>query len=95
MAEAVSLSMILYSERKEFSRREKAQRSHRPVIRFSLVRSELRTKIGERIKSMRVVKPLLILSVTPLNLAVVPRSVWTNKLVPYPKLLGGKLKSCR
>ena len=91
----VSLSMILYSERKEFSRREKAQRPHRPIIRFSLVRSELRTKIGKRIKSMRVIKPLLILSVAPLNLAVVPRSVGPNKLVPYPELLSGKLKSCR
>ena len=28
------------------------QRTHRPIIRFSLVRSELRTKIGERIKAV-------------------------------------------
>ena len=49
---SVSLSMILYIERKEFSRREKAQRPHRTIIRSSLVRSELRAKIGERIKAV-------------------------------------------
>ena len=87
--------MILYIKSKEFSRREKAQRPHRAIIGSSLVRSELRTKIGERIKSVRVIEALLILSVTPLNLAVVPRSVGPNKLVPYPELLSGKLKSRR
>ena len=70
------------------------QRTHRTIIGSSLVRSELRTKIGERIKAVGIIKALLILSVAPLNLAVVPRSVWTNKLMPYPKLLRSKLKSC-
>ncbi len=28
------------------------QRTHRPIIKFSLVRSELRAKIGERIKAV-------------------------------------------
>ena len=87
--------MMLYIKSKEFSRREKVQRPHRAIIGSSLVRSELRTKIGERIKSVRVVEAFLILSVTSLNLAVVPRSVGTNKLVPYPKLFRGKLKSRR
>ncbi len=89
------MSMMLYSKRKEFGRREEEQRTHRTIVGSSLVRSELRTKIGERIEAVRIIEALLILSVASLNLAVVPRSVGTDKLMPYPELFRCKLKSCR
>ena len=58
------------------------------------MRSELRTKIGERVETMRIIESLLIFPVAALYFAIVAGCVWTDQFVADPKARGGQLKAC-
>ena len=70
---------------KFLTRRKPAQWTHRAVICATLVRSELRTKVGQREETVRVVEELLVFAVTSFYLAVMPRGIWPNELVADAK----------
>ena len=59
-----------------------------------MVRSELRTKIGERVETTRTVEALLVFPVAALYFAVVAGCVWTDQFVSDSKARGGQLKAC-
>ena len=59
-----------------------------------MVRSELRTKIGERVEAMRIIEALLVFPVAALYFAVVAGCVWTDQFVSDSKARGGQLKAC-
>ena len=50
-----------------------------------MVRSELRTKIGERVEAMRIIEALLVFPVAALYFAVVAGCVWTDQLCRIPR----------
>ena len=58
------------------------------------MRSELRTKIGERVEAMRIIEALLVFPVAALYFAVVAGCVWTDQFVSDSKARGGQLKAC-
>ena len=64
------------------------------VIVFSAVNSKLLFKVVKRIKSVSGIKIFVIFSVATLDLAVVPRRVWLDQLVPYPTLFEARLEQC-
>ena len=57
--------------------------------------SKLCCEIVQRIECMAGIKSFLILTVTALDLAIVPRSVGTNQFVPDAKLRSRLFKQCR
>ena len=75
-------------------RREPVKRTHGKVIVFSAVNSKLLFKVVKRIKSVSGIKIFVIFSVAAFNLAVVPRRVWLDQLVPYPTLFEARLEQC-
>ena len=58
-----------------------------------MVCSELRTKIGKREETVRVVETLLVFAVAALYFAVVAGCVRTDQFVPDPKPCGGQFKT--
>ena len=57
------------------------------------MRSELRTKIGERVETTRTVEALLVFPVAALYFAVVSGCVWTDQFVSDPKARSGQFKA--
>ena len=57
-----------------------------------MVSSELYTKIGERVKTMCIIKAFLVFSMAALNLAVVAWRVGADELVADAQLAGGLFK---
>lgn len=57
------------------------------------MRSELRTKIGERVETTRTVEALLVFPVAALYFAVVAGCVWTDQFVSDPKARSGQFKA--
>ena len=57
------------------------KRTHRTVVGATLVGSELPTKVGERVETVRVVEEFLVFSVAALDLAIVTRRIRTDQLV--------------
>ena len=84
------MSNILDSERKIireervklFTGRKPAKGTHGTVVGAILVHSSLCTKIGEGSEAVRIVKAPLVLAVTALYLAVMPRCIGSDELVP-------------
>ena len=56
--------------------------------------SKLLFQVVKRIKSVSGIKIYVIFSVATLDLAVVPRRVWLDQLVPYPTLFEARLEQC-
>ena len=77
---------------RELKRRKPAESPHREVVREAVVDSKLFGKVVQRVKIMAGIKPLLILAVTALHLAVVMRGVGADELMPDTKLSSGGLK---
>ena len=89
----VGLSNILDRERNtEFPGRKPVKRTHRPEIGAGVVDSELRGKVGKGEETVGAVEPLLILTVTALNLAVMAGRVGAVELVPDTEAGGGLFK---
>ena len=61
--------------------REPVERAHLSVIGAGVVNSELMSKVVEGEETVGVIKALLILTMAAFDLAVVPRSSWSYKLV--------------
>ena len=57
-----------------------------------MVSSELHTKIGERVKTMCIIKAFLVFSMAALHLAVVAWGIGTDEPVADTKLGGSFLK---
>lgn len=57
--------------------------------------SKLLGKVIKRIEEMGGIEAFLVLTVTALNLAIVSRSIRTNKFVANSKLSSSFLKQCR
>ena len=70
-----------------FTRGKPAKGTHRAVVGAILVHSELCTKIGEGSEAVRIVKAPLVLAVTALDLAVMPRGIGPDELMPDIELL--------
>ncbi len=57
--------------------------------------SKLTSKVIKRVKGMRFIEAFDVFSVAALDLAVVPGSIGTDKLVLNAKASGGRFKKCR
>ena len=62
------------------------ERSHGEVVGAAVVDSELLCKVVQRIERMAGIEALLVLAVAALNLAVVPRRIRTDQLMPDTQL---------
>ena len=56
---------------------------------------QLLVKVITGIKLVAGVELVVIFTVAAFDLAIVPRSIWFNKLMPYTELGSGSLKQCR
>ena len=68
------------------------QRSHGESIILSVVYGKLIFEIIKGIEFVGCVKVFVILSVGTFNLAVMPRRIRADQLVPYPQLFEASLK---
>ena len=62
------------------------ERSHGEVVGAAVMDSELLCKVVQRIERMAGIEALLVLAVAALNLAVVPRRIRTDQLMPDTQL---------
>ena len=69
------------------------KRAHGEIIVFSAVNSKLLFKVVKR-KTVSGIKIFIVFAVRALGLAVVPRRVGADELVPYPTLFEARLKQC-
>ena len=88
----VGLSNILDSD---LSRRQPAEGPHGKVVGAAVVEGKLLCKAAQGIERVAGVKPLLILTVAALDLAIVPRRIRTDQLVPDAKLRSRLFKQRR
>ena len=79
---------------KDLFRREPIERTHGKIVVFSAVNSKLLFKVIKRVECVGSIEVFVIFAVRALNLAVVPRRVWLDELVPYPTLFEARLKQC-
>ena len=86
----VGLSIICYTRekrRKQLTRRLPVQGAHREVVILPIPPSKLQLEILKRVKRMRGVKLLVVLSVGTLYLSIMSWCVGTNLLVYNTKTL--------
>ena len=68
------------------------KRTHGTGVAATLVGSFLPTKVGEGIKTARVIKAILVLTMAALHLSIVPGSIGANQFVINFQLSGRCLK---
>ena len=71
------------------------ERPHRKLVADSLVGSELRSKVVERVERVLVVETFLVFTVAAFHFAVVARRIGTNQLMPDAQLSSGFFKQSR
>ena len=67
---------------RELDRGKPGQRSHGKVIRAAVKESKLLYKVIQRVESMAEIRALPVFAVAAHDLAVMPRGVGTDHLVP-------------
>lgn len=68
------------------------ERPHRKVVEMAVINSKLFDKVTERVKGTAGIEAFLVLMVTALHFAVMPRCIGANPLMPDVHLSGSLLK---